>query len=202
MIPSASRVTLLENLTRFWPIIQIRIKRCQQVGPGGSPGSPQLVGSPIASSQDGSQGSSLASLETAWRPVERQEPLGTLGCGACLWSSSGEVAGVTSLCAAGWHRHSGSGCGGAGPQAHFLATVPGATLSTYLSLLHNSCTSMEPGHSRGPAAPPSALSQVGAAEEGNTRGLTGGGGNQHLGTRLRAVVESAFNLATCFLFTD
>ncbi|XP_040839355.1 cullin-9 isoform X1 [Ochotona curzoniae] len=30
--PSASRVVLLENLTRFWPIIQIRIKRCQQGG--------------------------------------------------------------------------------------------------------------------------------------------------------------------------
>ncbi|XP_005359806.1 cullin-9 isoform X2 [Microtus ochrogaster] len=32
VIPSASRVTLLENLNRFWPIIQIRIKRCQQGG--------------------------------------------------------------------------------------------------------------------------------------------------------------------------
>lgn len=32
VLPSASRVILLENLTRFWPIIQIRIKRCQQVG--------------------------------------------------------------------------------------------------------------------------------------------------------------------------
>jgi hypothetical protein len=32
VMPCASRVTLLENLTRFWPIIQIRIKRCQQVG--------------------------------------------------------------------------------------------------------------------------------------------------------------------------
>lgn len=32
VMPSASRVTLLENLTRFWPIIQIRIKRCQQGG--------------------------------------------------------------------------------------------------------------------------------------------------------------------------
>lgn len=31
VLPSASRVILLENLTRFWPIIQIRIKRCQQV---------------------------------------------------------------------------------------------------------------------------------------------------------------------------
>ncbi|XP_047190667.1 cullin-9 isoform X3 [Scophthalmus maximus] len=30
--PSASRVVLLENLTRFWSIIQIRIKRCQQGG--------------------------------------------------------------------------------------------------------------------------------------------------------------------------
>lgn len=29
--PSASHVVLLENMTRFWPIIQIRIKRCQQV---------------------------------------------------------------------------------------------------------------------------------------------------------------------------
>lgn len=28
---SASRVVLLENMTRFWSIIQIRIKRCQQV---------------------------------------------------------------------------------------------------------------------------------------------------------------------------
>lgn len=31
VMPSASRVILLENLTHFWPIIQIRIKRCQQV---------------------------------------------------------------------------------------------------------------------------------------------------------------------------
>lgn len=30
--PSASHVVLLENMTRFWPIIQIRIKRCQQGG--------------------------------------------------------------------------------------------------------------------------------------------------------------------------
>ncbi|KAG7266220.1 hypothetical protein CRUP_026942 [Coryphaenoides rupestris] len=28
--PSSRRVVLLENMTRFWPIIQIRIKRCQQ----------------------------------------------------------------------------------------------------------------------------------------------------------------------------
>uniref|UniRef100_A0A452TS24 Cullin 9 n=1 Tax=Ursus maritimus TaxID=29073 RepID=A0A452TS24_URSMA len=32
VMPSASRVILLENLTRFWPVIQIRIKRCQQGG--------------------------------------------------------------------------------------------------------------------------------------------------------------------------
>uniref|UniRef100_A0A8C8SQS2 Cullin 9 n=1 Tax=Pelusios castaneus TaxID=367368 RepID=A0A8C8SQS2_9SAUR len=32
VLPSASRVLLLENLTRFWPIIQIKIKRCQQGG--------------------------------------------------------------------------------------------------------------------------------------------------------------------------
>ncbi|XP_062852004.1 cullin-9 isoform X2 [Trichomycterus rosablanca] len=30
--PSSNRVVLLENMTRFWPIIQIRIKRCQQGG--------------------------------------------------------------------------------------------------------------------------------------------------------------------------
>ncbi|XP_078098981.1 cullin-9 isoform X2 [Sander vitreus] len=30
--PSATRVVLLENQTRFWPIIQIRVKRCQQGG--------------------------------------------------------------------------------------------------------------------------------------------------------------------------
>ncbi|XP_072565921.1 cullin-9 isoform X4 [Paramormyrops kingsleyae] len=30
--PSASRVVLLENMTRFWSIVQIRIKRCQQGG--------------------------------------------------------------------------------------------------------------------------------------------------------------------------
>uniref|UniRef100_A0A7N6FI23 Cullin 7 n=1 Tax=Anabas testudineus TaxID=64144 RepID=A0A7N6FI23_ANATE len=30
--PSANRVVLLENMTRFWSIIQIRIKRCQQGG--------------------------------------------------------------------------------------------------------------------------------------------------------------------------
>uniref|UniRef100_A0A480X9D9 Cullin-9 n=1 Tax=Sus scrofa TaxID=9823 RepID=A0A480X9D9_PIG len=32
VMPSARRVVLLENLNRFWPIIQIRIKRCQQGG--------------------------------------------------------------------------------------------------------------------------------------------------------------------------
>ncbi|XP_057411539.1 cullin-7 isoform X4 [Balaenoptera acutorostrata] len=32
VMPSASRVVLLENLNRFWPVIQIRIKRCQQGG--------------------------------------------------------------------------------------------------------------------------------------------------------------------------
>ncbi|XP_030051562.1 cullin-9 [Microcaecilia unicolor] len=32
VLASASRVMLLENLTRFWPIIQIKIKRCQQGG--------------------------------------------------------------------------------------------------------------------------------------------------------------------------
>ncbi|XP_043916222.1 cullin-9 [Protopterus annectens] len=30
--PTASRVVLLENVTRSWPVIQIRIKRCQQGG--------------------------------------------------------------------------------------------------------------------------------------------------------------------------
>ncbi|XP_020565045.1 cullin-9 isoform X3 [Oryzias latipes] len=30
--PTASRVVLLENMTRFWSIIQIRVKRCQQGG--------------------------------------------------------------------------------------------------------------------------------------------------------------------------
>ena len=34
VMPSASRVVLLENLSRAWPVIQIRIKRCQQVGLG------------------------------------------------------------------------------------------------------------------------------------------------------------------------
>ncbi|XP_058931616.1 cullin-7 [Kogia breviceps] len=32
VMPSASRVVLLENLNRSWPVIQIRIKRCQQGG--------------------------------------------------------------------------------------------------------------------------------------------------------------------------
>ncbi|XP_066106665.1 cullin-7 isoform X1 [Saccopteryx bilineata] len=32
VMPSASRVIILENLNRFWPVIQIRIKRCQQGG--------------------------------------------------------------------------------------------------------------------------------------------------------------------------
>ncbi|XP_075782038.1 cullin-9-like isoform X2 [Pelodiscus sinensis] len=32
VLPSASRVVLLENLTRFWPLVQIKIKRCQQGG--------------------------------------------------------------------------------------------------------------------------------------------------------------------------
>ncbi|XP_042179455.1 cullin-9-like isoform X5 [Oncorhynchus tshawytscha] len=30
--PSANRIVLLENMTRFWSIVQIRIKRCQQGG--------------------------------------------------------------------------------------------------------------------------------------------------------------------------
>ncbi|KFQ33757.1 Cullin-9, partial [Mesitornis unicolor] len=32
VLPSDSRVVLLQNMTRFWPIIQIRVKRCQQGG--------------------------------------------------------------------------------------------------------------------------------------------------------------------------
>ncbi|KAJ7419305.1 Cullin-9 [Willisornis vidua] len=32
ILPSDSRVILLENMTRFWPIIQIRVKRCHQGG--------------------------------------------------------------------------------------------------------------------------------------------------------------------------
>ncbi|KAM7060577.1 cullin-9-like isoform 3-T3 [Acridotheres tristis] len=32
ILPSDSRVILLENMTRFWPIVQIRVKRCQQGG--------------------------------------------------------------------------------------------------------------------------------------------------------------------------
>ncbi|NXN54713.1 CUL7 protein, partial [Rynchops niger] len=32
VLPSDSKVILLENMTRFWPVIQIRVKRCQQGG--------------------------------------------------------------------------------------------------------------------------------------------------------------------------
>ncbi|XP_061223148.1 cullin-9-like isoform X2 [Neopsephotus bourkii] len=32
ILPSDSRVILLENMSRFWPVIQIRVKRCQQGG--------------------------------------------------------------------------------------------------------------------------------------------------------------------------
>ncbi|XP_016832869.1 cullin-7 isoform X3 [Cricetulus griseus] len=32
VMPYASRVVLLKNLNRFWPVVQIRIKRCQQGG--------------------------------------------------------------------------------------------------------------------------------------------------------------------------
>ncbi|NWR67276.1 CUL9 protein, partial [Bucorvus abyssinicus] len=32
ILPSDSRVILLENMTRFWPLIQIQVKRCQQGG--------------------------------------------------------------------------------------------------------------------------------------------------------------------------
>ncbi|XP_042645261.1 cullin-9-like isoform X4 [Tyto alba] len=32
VLPSDSRVVLLENMTRFWPVLQIRVKRCQQGG--------------------------------------------------------------------------------------------------------------------------------------------------------------------------
>ncbi|NWU73856.1 CUL9 protein, partial [Pterocles burchelli] len=36
VLPSDSRVILLEIMTRFWPVIQIRVKRCQQVGEQGA----------------------------------------------------------------------------------------------------------------------------------------------------------------------
>lgn len=71
----------------------------------------------------------------------------------------------------GRHRHPSSGCGGPGPQAHFLATVPRAAVSPYMSLLHNPGTSLEPGHSRGPQTPPPALSQVGEAGSAQDKGL-------------------------------
>ncbi|KAM8809295.1 cullin-9-like [Eudromia elegans] len=32
VLPSDSRVTLLQGMSRFWPVIQIRVKRCQQGG--------------------------------------------------------------------------------------------------------------------------------------------------------------------------
>ncbi|XP_063247771.1 cullin-9-like isoform X2 [Prinia subflava] len=32
ILPSDSRVVLLENMSRFWPVVQIRVKRCQQGG--------------------------------------------------------------------------------------------------------------------------------------------------------------------------
>ncbi|NWZ36981.1 CUL9 protein, partial [Brachypodius atriceps] len=32
ILPSDSRVVLLENVSRFWPVVQIRVKRCQQGG--------------------------------------------------------------------------------------------------------------------------------------------------------------------------
>lgn len=117
-------------------------------------------GSSTAPSQDISKGSSLASLEMAWTYWELR-----------VWSVALEcrVAQVRSPCAAGRHRHPGPGRGGAGPQAHFLAAVPGAALSTHLPLLHDSGTSLEPGHSRGPPAPPPALPQVGAAQEEEVR---------------------------------
>lgn len=71
-----------------------------------------------------------------------------------------------SLHVTGRHRHPGSRCGGSGPQAHFLATFPGAAVSPDMSLLYHSGTSLEPGHSRGPQAPPPALSPVGGAGRG------------------------------------
>lgn len=40
ILPSDSRVILLENMSRFWPVVQIRVKRCQQVGRGGQRGRP------------------------------------------------------------------------------------------------------------------------------------------------------------------
>lgn len=39
VLPSDSRVILLENVAQFWPVIQIRVKRCQQVGAEAGPGS-------------------------------------------------------------------------------------------------------------------------------------------------------------------
>uniref|UniRef100_A0A0A9ZGB3 Cullin-9 n=1 Tax=Crotalus horridus TaxID=35024 RepID=A0A0A9ZGB3_CROHD len=32
VLPTANRIVLLENMARFWPVIQIKIKRCQQGG--------------------------------------------------------------------------------------------------------------------------------------------------------------------------
>lgn len=57
VMPSASRVILLENLNRFWPVIQIRIKRCQQVWQGKRQG---------AGDQEVDSVSVVAALASVW----------------------------------------------------------------------------------------------------------------------------------------
>lgn len=57
VVPSASRVILLENLNRFWPVIQIRIKRCQQVWQGKRQG---------AGDQEVDSVSVVAALASVW----------------------------------------------------------------------------------------------------------------------------------------
>lgn len=64
------------------------------------------------------------------------------------------------VCVAGWHRHTHSGVGSPGPQAHILACVLGAAVSPHTPLLHGSGPDLEPGHSGGPQEPPAPELQV------------------------------------------
>ena len=60
-------------------------------------------------------------------------------------------------------------------------------MSPYVSLLHHSGPSLEPGHCGGPQAPPPALSQVGGQGAAKEIRLVGAGGERRLKDQAAAV---------------
>lgn len=135
--PSASRVVLLENMTRFWSIIQIRIKRCQQV-----------------------RQQHFCALLFGFcilLKVTHLNPYTSCGCFVNIVSklrkkqSFGIIAYVFPL---GWYWYSSAWLWNSGAKANILASVQGAAVLPYLPLLHNQGSHLVPGDPRrpGPAA--------------------------------------------------